>query len=57
MKAFKDVCAAVGLVVIGVAGAFACLVLKGDAELKVTGKGGKVIYDNSEKFNDKHDEN
>ena len=56
MKAFKDVCAAVGLVVIGIAGAAACLVLKGDAELKVTGKDGKVIYDNSEKFNAKHNE-
>ena len=57
MKAFKDVCAAVGLVVIGLAGAATCLVLTGEAELKVTGKGGKVIYDISEKFNAKHDEN
>lgn len=56
MKALKDVCATVGLVVIGVAGAAACMILKGDAELKVTGKGGKVIFDNSEKFNAKHNE-
>lgn len=53
MNVFKNICAAVGFVVIGVVGAFTCLVLKGDAELKVTGKGGKVIFDNSMKFNTK----
>lgn len=49
MKTFKDICTGVGVVVISLTGAMACLALSGNARLSITNKDGKVIYDNLNK--------